>query len=214
MMRRRPIPQETLIHEAGHAVGRILVSPADGWRAEEAVTKIEIHRAPPFVGMSIKGQAALWAQASTWGPMFSRPMQEILCARFPKGTTAEIAEVAVVADEMRAVGIDVNRWCLDRSAHLIMGPAAEARYLKKPLDLHDSESDLRDVINCNLMAGIKAGALTAAFRRAHARAEALLDEPGAWPAVLALAESLKGGTMSGKQAADIIVRALAAATGG
>ena len=38
---------------------------------------------------------------------------------------------------MRTAGIDVDSWCLNKSAYTLMGPAAEARYLEKPVDLND-----------------------------------------------------------------------------
>jgi hypothetical protein len=215
MMRRAPIPHETLVHEAGHAVGRILVAPADGWRAEEAIEWIEMHRTPRSVGMSLDGRADLGTQASTRGKMFSKPMEAFLHAKFPAlEGCPEGADFATVAAQMRADGIDVDRWCIDKSAYLIMGPAAEARYLKKPLDLLDYafESDRKQVIECQLMAGVTDDAMSAAIERACIRAEELLDKPGAWFAVLNLAEALKGGTLDGKRAAKLICAQLAAAT--
>jgi hypothetical protein len=211
MMRRTPIPRETLVHEAGHAVGRVLVAAADEWRAEEAIERIEIYRRPRAVGMSVDGRADLGTQACTSGKMFSKRMQAFVLAKFP--TMEGVPEGAgfdVVSAEMRAAGIDVDRWCLDKSAYLVMGPAAEARYLKKPLELEDYafESDLKQAIECNLMAGITDATLTAAIERACRRAEELLDTPGAWSAVLALADALKDGSMDGKRAAEIICREL------
>lgn len=216
IMRRTPIPQETLIHEAGHAVGRILVAPADGWRADEAISQIEIRRTPRSVGISIDGRADLGTQTTTWGKMFSKPMEDFILAKFPAMEgVPEVPEFAAVSAEMRAAGIDVDRWCLDKSAYIVMGPAAEARYLKKPLDLNDYafETDLKQVIECNLMVGITDGdVLTYAVEQACIRAEELLDKPGAWFAVLNLAEALKSGTMDGKRAAEMICPQLAQAT--
>src|SRR5262245_49043239 len=55
------------IHEAGHAVGRILTARRLGWREDEAIARIEVYAMPTTVG---KPQAAMY------GPLLSRPMDE------------------------------------------------------------------------------------------------------------------------------------------
>jgi hypothetical protein len=62
-----------------------------------------------------------------------------------------------------------------------------------------------------MMVGISEEALPAALERAQMLAGELLNRPGAWRAVLALADALKVGTMDGERVAEIVCRELAAA---
>ena len=111
---------------------------------------------------------------------------------------------------MRTAGIDVDSWCLNKSAYTLMGPAAEARYLEKPVDLNDYafRGDLNDLTNSHRMIGVSKEAFSPALERAQMLAGELLNRPGAWRAVLTLADALKVGTMDGERVAEIVCREL------
>ena len=70
------------VHEAGHAVGRILLASANGWGEEEAVFEIKIHSTPQFLGIYADGRVAVEDLAVTYGPALSKPMEDFLRVKF------------------------------------------------------------------------------------------------------------------------------------
>jgi hypothetical protein len=99
------------VHEARHAVGRILAAPADEWRAEEAIEQIEIRRTPRSVGVSIDGRADLGTSSIYLGKNVLKANANIRPHQIPSHGGGEGADFAVVATEMRAAGLGSQRLC-------------------------------------------------------------------------------------------------------
>jgi hypothetical protein len=51
MRRDQVIDRAVAIHEAGHAVGRVLVAGSLGWRPDEAIAYIDVHEAPSTISL-------------------------------------------------------------------------------------------------------------------------------------------------------------------
>jgi hypothetical protein len=99
-------PEKTVfVHEAGHCVGRVLVAGSLGWDIYETIVGIDI---PPNL------------EATTWGPFYSKPMQEFLRVRMPEKFKAESsnssADVRALAPQMRA-GRHRSCWVVLRKEH-------------------------------------------------------------------------------------------------
>ena len=71
------------IHEAGHAVARYLTAQDFGYTTNHSISYIEVAPATP-VGRSVDGIMNLTLQATTYGPMLSKEIQEIAVEISPK----------------------------------------------------------------------------------------------------------------------------------
>lgn len=210
MRRDQVIDRAVAIHEAGHAVGRVLVSDSLGWRPDEAIAYIDVHEAPSTIGTSLDGRHQLLSQATTFGQFLSRPMHEFLDPKRRTPTSLDIT--CEIFAEMRAAGIDIDGWFRAKSIECIFGPMAEAKCLAKPFkDAFDdcsAERDLVDIFRNGTLCGMTPDQIGAAINENIALAEHHMAHPNVWAAILALADALKPGRMEGRTAVAIIAGAL------
>jgi hypothetical protein len=112
MAKGQSIDRVVAVHEAGHAVGRFLTAARLGHGPDTAVSYIEVHAAPISEGReSLDGKASLRYQATTFGPMFSRALDEFVMinalADGPRGEVP-LKEVALILKKARGAGLDVD----------------------------------------------------------------------------------------------------------
>jgi hypothetical protein len=103
----------TQVHEAGHAIGRILGAEAYGIPVEESVESIV---------MRIE-------RGTAYGPMFPRVVQDALQEHIEAGKTEISPIFALLAiEKARERGVDIEGWLKARLIHTVMGPCAEAKF--------------------------------------------------------------------------------------
>jgi len=205
-------PEETIrIHEAGHCVGRV-VGANLGWRWDEVIEYTEIYPTPMRIGESQESQAA------TFGKFLSKPMDDFWRARVPDrfadGAILLQCELASKIPEMRAAGIDVDKWFTAKSIEAICGPIAEAKFLGKPVadvfDDYSSEADLDDVRRLGDLCGKTLREAAEALAKNVGIAYKLIERPEVWRAVQAVAQSFTYGRNDGRKTAMIIWETLIA----
>jgi hypothetical protein len=199
----------TAIHEAGHAVGRYLTADIMGHSVEDAISWIEVGLdAMPCASRDYS--AMLSSMATTYGPMYSRPMIDLLISS-PSHDPAD----AVEADVSRciAAGIDVIAWAKAKALICMFGPVAEAIYTRREIatvvNSYECESDLNDAMFGCWLAKMSAEDVSTAVNVAVEIAARKLADPKVWRAVQRLANNLPAqGRLEGPRAAEIIGQAL------
>jgi hypothetical protein len=183
--------QITAIHEAGHAVGRLLTADDMGFSWEEAVHLIE-------------NAAARNGLPTTYGPWLSRDIDDC------DGKTRTIEGVRRLVADAKARGMDVEKWARAKTLIIVCGPAAEAKYRGKPTRViwfqTSSADDRNDAIRDCGFAGINSDDVVP---DAIAKADAALARPNVWAAVRGIADAVlrtKTGKVSGEEVATIARR--------
>jgi hypothetical protein len=205
------------VHEAGHAVGRYLTATELGYSLGDAISYIDVYTTvQQQVGTSRDGQAALLAQAATYGPRFSKPLQEFIRNELQQvhetSTASEITlshgELQRLITKARAAGIDVDGWLRAKAISNLLGPMAEAKFLGRSSDqmLYDfaAQTDIEDTASEARLAGLSPQQIAAKFKEAMRAAEQALSKHEVWGAILALANQLNSGRMNGSVAVAII----------
>ena len=170
------------VHEAGHAVGRIMTAPALGRDTENAVFEITIEEGK---------------MPTTWGPWLSREIDD--------GKPGTLEDVRRLVKEADARGVDVKAWALATAFQIMMGPAAEAKFDKKAFRhvwLGTPASNDRACMarDCD-MAGVD---FDNALTETLPQVEAALGRPEVWRLVLALARAIRSSEgLTGAQVAAI-----------
>ena len=202
------------MHEAGHAVGRILVADSLGWGVDEALENIDLDRVRDHAAVQAELRG-LQAQAATTGPLFSRPMFEFATARMsPEEIDARYngAQMLELLTDMRAAGIDVDVWFRAKTIEVVFGPMAEAELTGKSfLDVFGgdgSRGDFEDLVYYGFICGIAEERVVEVAYEHIEIAKSQIARPEVWRAILALADKLKPGRMTGRKAAAIITREL------
>jgi hypothetical protein len=214
------IDRVVAVHEAGHAVARFLTAADLGFSTNDAISYIEV---APDAGMtkSVDKRMTLRTQATTFGPMLSKEIQEMFegeCTSLG-GLSGRPAFEALseIITKARSAGIDVNKWLRAKSLISVFGAAAEARYTSKSFEgvwkSYECEDDRRLAVqDCMIGGTTEVADIGTLLDEAEAAAENLIERPEVWRAVLALADRLPAaGRFDGKKAASIIERALARA---
>ena len=217
MTRLVPVLGELAVHESGHALGRFITAEPLGFAPEQAITYIEVRAVPVSLGVeSLDRKGRLHSQTVTFGPMFSRSLQEFIRAQALTGDSPRevpLDEIADILRKARAAGLDVDGWFHAKALSNVLGPMAEAHFLQKPVDDvlrgYAAEEDMRTIVKESRLAGMTTEELMAALDVIIDRAKQELARPEVWRAILALANRLRPGRMSGRKAAEIITRALA-----
>jgi hypothetical protein len=196
-----------------------LVAESLGWRADEAINSIELHPLPIAGGkISIDGTRELRSQAITYGMMMSKSMDQFLRERLPfaPGGRFEYSEIQSLIPDMRATGIDIDWWYRAKCIEAVFGPMAEAKFLEKPYDdvlnSYSSEDDMGMLAHYGLLCAMNTDEINEAVSQMVYVAEQYIAMPKVWRAILVLADRLKFGRNEGKNAAEIIVRELEAAS--
>jgi hypothetical protein len=215
--RSQPAVRALAVHEAGHCVARVLTARAIGWDAGEVIDYIEVGSAPIGRG----ADRGLRSQVVSWGRFLSKPMQEFVAARRPAtNPTAGYAPVLDDPDiiplfaEMRASGIDLDTWFRVKSMVAMFGPMAEAKLIERPFDQvwnsKTSRDDALSLMRAGVLCGMTPEQIAASANENVSIADRSMGRPEVWRAIMTLADNMRPGRMSGRQAAAIIVRALAA----
>ena len=199
-VRRSSIDRVVAIHEAGHAVGIILTAPMLGWRHDEVLNRIEVHATPVAVGVS---------QATTCGAFLSKPMEDY-CRVNHVGRSVDAALFA----NMRTAGLDLTEWFKARCISSVLASVAEARATGRAVDeviaSDAADDDLTDVMRHGNWCGMTTDEIQNAIWDNTAIAQHYIEMPEVWSAILALADKLRPGTMSGLRATRIVIEALTA----
>jgi hypothetical protein len=199
------------IHEAGHAVGRFVTAGMLGHSNDEAISYIDMS---PDGGSDKFWNLPGQPQATTYGPMYSRPMNDLLIANHAQADPSSRASLMLDVAMCKAAGIDVVAWAEAKTVIMMAGPVAEAIYTQRDvasvIESPECENDLNDAIRDCSLAGMSADDRAATINRAIERATTMLTAPNVWRAVNALADNLpSSGRLPGRSAAQIIDRALA-----
>lgn len=180
----------TAVHEAGHAVGRLLTAQAMGFSLEDAVARIEIGG-----GQSMQSGSVLLApEATCIGPAMSLELQRAYNRANPEQRKLSTDEFRELMWSMTTIEQRTNS---ARSKMLIiaMGPAAEARLTKRRLldVLNDlpCTSDLKQFHREGFVAGLDTSTFETLAYAARKEAEKLVATPAIWEAIKAVASRLK-----------------------
>jgi hypothetical protein len=196
---------ETFIHEAGHAVARILMAPEQGWAPSKAVMNI-----------AIGSGASAHAQGTVFGPLVSKYMHDFIDAKYPGDIMLSPEEIASLYPEMRAVGVDLEKNFRAKNVESIFGLMAEARCRGQSFD-----EAWRDPTNADDVSAVHDHArwmgitdpvtIEDCVQVAKRRAADLIARIEVWRAIEVLAKKLKlvGGSMKGERAARLICKELA-----
>ncbi len=207
--RTTPIDRVAAVHEAGHAVGRLLTAKAMGYSFDEAVTSIEIGTGAGW--QSADGKVVLNSQAICYGPAFSRDLQAAFRRTY-------LGRETVSKDDLYArlarVGTAEQREVSARAKMLViaMGPAAEARMVRaRWMDVVRSDACAADRLDLRRearLSGLEGDELIRAICTVASRATELVANPSVWGAIEAIAANLQR-SLSGKRIASLAVPFLA-----
>jgi hypothetical protein len=201
--RTKTVDRITAVHEAGHAVGRLLTAVEMGIPFEEAVHSIEIGAGPSW--RSSDGRIVLNSQAVCYGPAVSRELQAAYQQRYPD-------RKPISADELNArllnVGTAEQRAVSGRAKMVIttMGAAAEARLSGTSWEkVFSSDPCLADRMDFNRearLSGLGDNEIADALTAVGSKVVSLMAMAEVWGAIGAIASAMKGG-LSGKQVASL-----------
>jgi hypothetical protein len=188
-------PKITKVHEAGHALGRVLTEGDLSGGEYPVIDYIDFE--------VIKRKGEIEARATVYGPLFSVEMEK----RIPvdKKTSVSVESIRRACE-----GMDLSRWMRAKLFIIAMGPAAEARFSGKPiadvLQTPDCEGDLKDMVWTCAAAGIEDDdESNHQFQMACVRAEHVVRQDAAWAAINRLAEAFPArGRFDGKRAVEIL----------
>jgi hypothetical protein len=210
---RGQIDRTVAVHEAGHAVGRILTSDLLGWSADEIIFHIDIHPVPLEAShVSADGTRTFYSEATCYGQMLSRPMDEFLKAKKLDLAKTVLDDLAPIFAEMRVAEIDLKIWHLAKCVECVFGPIAEAKLTNQRFaeiwNEYSSEADFKDAVRYGMLCGMANEQISATIERAITIAEEKMALPEIWAAIIALAAKLKPGRMLGRRAAQIVMSAM------
>jgi hypothetical protein len=206
------------VHEAGHAVARVLVAADFGRSAEEMVAYIDVGTAQKIGKSHFDKSVTLVAQATTYGPTLSVELQSVF-DRMVKGlapgslTKKHIVDAIAVA---KAEGIDVLPWLRARMLISTLASSAEAKHTGRSIhevwNSLESEDDLKGAVEDGMYAGIPAVEIGSFIEEALERSEAIIQQANVQRAIHALADALPDqGRLTGRRTVFVINRALATA---
>jgi hypothetical protein len=214
------------VHEAGHAVAKVLASGELGYAASEAIAYIEIGSARDGT-VSADGKMLLRSQAVTFGPTFSREIadaaEEFENARLA-GQTKEMLQGSdtrelypEILHAARTAGADIGRWLRARVFDAVAGPLAEAIASNRQFgDVfwkgYAAEGDWNGIVSDLKISGTPVPEGFSLVNRMAVLAAYVMQDPLVWNAVIALAKRLpKAGRMGGSGAARIITDSMSEA---
>jgi len=169
-----------------------------GWRHDEVLNWIEIHTTPVALGVP---------QAITCGPLLSKPMEDY-CRVQGVGRSVDARLFA----DMRTAGLDLTDWFQARCISSVFASLAEARETGRTFDevmaSDAADGDLNDIMRDGDWCGMTMDEIQSAVWENAVLARHYIELPEVWSAVLALADKLRPGTMSGRRATRIVIEAL------
>jgi hypothetical protein len=184
------------IHEAGHAVARLLVAEQLGGRPTEYLSCVTLHQN---------------GTASTLGQAFSKAMVDFLRAcGISAASSHEIPSGTLSA--MRASGIDIEGWYAAECLIAMFGPMAEAKYRNKSFDDiwtgFGASVDVALLAQSARLCGMSAPQFRASCKIHKPSVQRRFDEPGVWETIVAVAQGLRPGQTSGIEIALLARRKL------
>jgi hypothetical protein len=180
---RRP-NQVIATHEAGHAVARVLTAEILGREPEDPQTlsSVDIYVAPKSTGSygeRVGSGPGIGATATTYGAMFSAPMDDFL-DKLPCEPRSHDTLAAAIAD-MRRAGIDVDKWFFAKAFVILFGPMAEVKFLTKPNQhVWESEtcsSDMQDLAVHGSLVGLSPEAIIEESHKIESMVAQYLERP-------------------------------------
>ena len=215
LSRKVKLDRVVAVHEAGHAVARVLTADDLGLSSETAISCIEVGTGNPM-GESIDSKMQLFSEAVTFGPMLSTDNNDAfkhITAGVPQDQISRqhIAEAVRLA---RSEGADIDKWLRAKLLIAVFASAAEAKHTQKSIrDVwtgYASEDDVRGAFNDGFLAGLSTSEKIEVFvEDAISRATVLIEQPHIQSAIYALADALpNSGKFPGKRAGQIIAKAL------
>lgn len=200
------------IHEAGHAIARILAADQLGLPPAEVISYIEVGSGKITGNSAVDPNVIFKVQATVYGPMFSNELMALFRKMVAGGQPGN--DISALLKAARAEGAGVDGWLRGRMLWTVFGSAAEAMYTGKPIsevwNSPESEGDFQAAVEDGIRAGLSTEQIRQFIAEAIARAEDYLTQPNVRRAVYALADALPPvGRMSGKKAYKIIKTALA-----
>lgn len=209
--RRQQLDPIVAIHEAGHALGRFTTAELLGFKTSEAIVYIDSGWGSPYLATD----GTIYAvRATTYGPMYSRPMIDYLLLAGPAAASSVSHESSVLEVAMcKMAGIDVACWAKAKGVVAMAGPVAEAIYSRRDiqdvLQRHECQSDVSDLYRDCSLAGLSIKNADVCLSRSVEIAFQTLTSANIWQSVEALASRIPSvGRMEGKRAAEIIQAAL------
>jgi hypothetical protein len=186
------------IHEAGHAVAKVLAIEELGWDLRDAIADIEIYCDQSGV---------------THGHMFSRAIEEgsqefksAYLAEFGTPSGADIRSfLAEVFRHGRNAGTDIDRWFRARTFVAVSGAVAEAIYSEQSFhqvwESDHAMGDRSSVASDALLADMPPEHVIPVIDRMAAISAHIMEKTSVWSAVLTLAKALPAvGRMAGSDA--------------
>jgi hypothetical protein len=204
------------VHEAGHALAKVLAAGELGYSINEAINHIDMGTGEKL-GQSVDGRMITTSQGVTFGPAFSRDIETAsheFKRSFMRGRgTLEGREAnefwSKVIELGRAAGADIGKWFRARVFIAVSGSIAEAIFCNRTFNDvwygYEADSDLQGVISEGRLAEIGADEAISTVNRMAVVTAHLMEKPEVWQAVLALANKLPAlGRMDGAKATAII----------
>jgi hypothetical protein len=185
------------VHEAGHALGRFLTAADLGREEHENIWRIDLQ--DDF--------------AVTYGPMLSEEMETCVRKAYGVRDDEKLQDTSLTREQMRKAceAIDTSRWMQAKLLEIAMGPAAEARFRRKPIIdvLATCKDDHRDLLATCWTARIDDDEMPKHIHPALLRAERIVREPVNWQAINRLADALPNwGSFDGGKAVEILATTL------
>lgn len=206
------------VHEAGHAVARVLTANDLGLSSETAISYIDVGTGNS-IGESVDGTMQLISQAVTFGPMLSKDIQAAfkrIAAGVPRDQVSRqhLTEAVRLA---RSAGADIEKWLRARCLIAVFASAAEAKHTQKSIrevwTSYAAEADVMAAFNEGYLAGLSTSEIEVFIEEAISRATDLIEQPHIQSAIYALADALpNSGKLPGKRAGKLVARALSRKT--
>jgi hypothetical protein len=208
------IDRVVAVHEAGHAVARVLTASDLGLSSEEAISHIELGIGNSM-GKSKDGKMQLMSEAVTFGPRLSKDIAAAF-KRIAAGVPPDQIDRQHITDAVslaRSEGADIEKWLRAKMLIAVFGSAAEAKYTDKTIEdvwtSYAAEADRRDAFSEGVLAGLSTSDIEVLIEDAIRRAKVLIEHPQIQSAIHALADGLpNSGKLPGKRAVHIIAQVL------
>jgi hypothetical protein len=215
-------PTVAAVHEAGHAVAKVLAIGELGYSIDDAIKYIDMGSNQAF-GPSVDGQMMMYSQGVTFGPKFSKQIEEA-SREFKQAYLSEHEHGVLQGAETheflskfvelgRAAGADIGKWFRARVFDAVTGSIAEAIVTKRTFNDvwngYQAEGDVSGVMRDASISGIAVDEVKSTIKRTAALSAYLMEQPEVWAAVVALGNKLPiVGRMDGDKAVAIITKAL------
>jgi hypothetical protein len=211
--------QIVAVHEAGHAVAKVLSFEELGYSISRSIDYIDIGAGRMI--RSADGTMVLCSQGITFGPMFSKDIASA-SQEFREAYPSERQELtgheaydflSAIVELGRAADADIDKWFRARVFDAVTGSIAEAiisnRSFSDVWNGYECEGDRLSIVSDAKISRITGDEALLMIDRMAALSAYLMETPAVWAAVLALANKLPGvGRMNGAKAVAIITSTL------